>query len=170
MPWNSGMAAYCTPIYGLGLTVLRIGSALLIESSVTLAKGAAFWYAGLSYRDFRVPGGTLAQPSFDATRARYSLLVAHATNFSAASTFLELAGTASDQAQSQLEFFPNPAFGATAKPTLSATLDSFGFVMNDAATVASIQMAHLPELNSARFSLKPLVLAPGGPAAFMSST
>src|SRR5215467_101322 len=147
-----------------------MGSALLIDSRVILAKGAAFWYSGLSYSDFRVPGGTLAQPSFDATRARYSLLVAHVTNFSAASTFFELAGTANDHAQSQLEALPNPALGARAKPTLLTTLDSFGFVTNDAATVASTQTPHLPELNSARFSLKPLVLAPGGPAAFMRST
>ena len=40
----------------------------------------------------------------------------------------------------------------------------------DAATVASIHIAHLPELNSARFSLKPFELAPGGPAAFIRST
>src|SRR5215470_13314084 len=141
-----------------------------MDSRVILAKGAAFWYSGLSYSDFRVPGGTLAQPSFEATSARYSLLVAHATNFSAASPFFVPAGTASDHAQSQLEALPSPAFGASAKPTLSATLESFGFVTNDAATVASIQTAHFPELNRARFSLKPLVLAPGGPAAFMRST
>src|SRR5262245_34148159 len=147
-----------------------MGSAVLIDSRVTLANGAAFWYSGLSYSDFRVPGGTLAQPSFDATSARYSLLVAHETNFSAASTFFELAGTASDHAHSQFEFLPSPAFGASAKPTLSATLDSLGFVRNDAATVASTHTPHLPELKSARFSLKPLVLAPGGPAAFMRST
>ncbi len=91
-------------------------------------------------------------------------------NFSAASTFLEPAGIARLQAQSQLAFLPRPLFGASAKPTLSATLDSFGLVTKDAATVASIHMPHLPELNSARFSLKPLELAPGGPASFIRFT
>jgi hypothetical protein len=98
------------------------------------------------------------------------LLVAQAMNFSAASTFFEPAGIARFHAHSQLAFFPSPAFGASAKPTLSATVDSFGLVTKDAATVASIHIAHLPELNSARFSLKPLELAPGGPASFIRST
>src|SRR5205814_6258717 len=91
-------------------------------------------------------------------------------NFSAAGTFFEPAGIARFHAQSQLAFFPNPAFGASAKPTLSATLESFGLVTKEAATVASIHIAHLPELNSAKFSLKPFELAPGGPAAFIRST
>ena len=65
---------------------------------------------------------------------------------------------ASVQAHSQLAFLPSPAFGASAKPTLSATLDSFGSVTKDAAIVASIHIAHLPELNSARISLKPFEL------------
>src|ERR1700710_2630854 len=91
-------------------------------------------------------------------------------NFCAASAVFEPAGMARFHAQSQLAFFPNPAFGASAKPTLSATLESFGLVTIEAATVASIHIAHLPELNSARFSLKPFELAPGGPAAFITST
>src|SRR5215813_14256689 len=90
-------------------------------------------------------------------------------NLTAASTFFDPAGTARFQAHSQLAFLPRPALGASAKPTLSATWESLGLVTNEAATVASIHMAHLPELNSARFSLKPLELAPGGPAAFMTS-
>src|SRR5262249_11932180 len=93
-----------------------------------------------------------------------------AMNFSAASTFFDPAGMARFQAQSQLAFLPRPAFGASAKPTLSATLESLGLVTNDAATVASTHMPHLPALNRARFSLKPFELAPGGPASFMSST
>ena len=64
-------------------------------------------------------------------------------NFSAASTFCEPAGTASDQAHSQLAFLPLPVFGASAKPTLSATEDSFGLVTKEAATVASIHMRAL---------------------------
>ena len=40
-------------------------------------------------------GGTLAQPSFDATSSMYSLPVAQAINFSAGSTFFELLGIAS---------------------------------------------------------------------------
>src|SRR6266567_328191 len=91
-------------------------------------------------------------------------------NFSAASDFFEPAGIARLQAHSQLAFLPSPVLGASAKPTLSATLESFGLVTKDAATVASIHIAHLPALNSARFSLKPLELAPGGPACFIRST
>src|SRR3979411_3466447 len=91
-------------------------------------------------------------------------------NFSAAATFFEPAGMARFHAHSQLAFLPSPALGASAKPTLSATCDSFGLVTKDAATVASIHIAHLPELNSARFSLNPFELAPGGPAAFIRST
>ncbi len=45
------------------------------------------------------------------------------------------------QAHSQLAFLPSPVLGASAKPTLSATLDSFGLVTNEAATVASIDSA-----------------------------
>src|SRR4029077_15029556 len=118
----------------------------------------------------RVPGGTRAQPSLAATSSAYSLLVAQAMNFSAASTFFEPAGTARFQHQRHAAFFPRPLFGASAKPTLSATLDCFGSVTKDAATVASIHMPHLPALNRARFSLKPLELAPGGPASCMMLT
>ncbi|MNT95943.1 hypothetical protein D3C72_2379230 [compost metagenome] len=42
--------------------------------------------------------------------------------------------------------------------------------MKEAAIVASIQMPHLPWLNSARFSLKLLAAAPGGPYFFIRST
>src|SRR5882672_8806533 len=91
-------------------------------------------------------------------------------NFSAAAVFFEPAGIARFHAHSQFAFLPKPALGASAKPTLSATLESFGLVTEAAATVASIHIAHLPELNSARFSLKPLELAPGGPAVFIRST
>src|SRR5215831_3973061 len=91
-------------------------------------------------------------------------------NFSAASTFFEPAGIARFHAHSQFAFLPRPVLGASAKPTLSATLESFGLVTNDAATVASIHIAHLPALNNARFSLKPFELAPGGPASFIRLT
>src|SRR4029077_9540179 len=91
-------------------------------------------------------------------------------NFSAASAFFDPAGTASVQAQSQFAPLPRPAVGASAKSTLSATLDSLGLLTKEAATVASIHIPHLPALKRARFSLKPFVLAPGGPAAFMRST
>src|SRR5207237_3013490 len=91
-------------------------------------------------------------------------------NFAAAAVSFEPAGIARFHAHSQLAFLPSPAFGASAKPTLSATLESLGLVTKEAATVASIHIAHLPELNSARFSLKPFELAPGGPAAFIRST
>src|SRR5262249_62301750 len=91
-------------------------------------------------------------------------------NFSAASTFFEPAGIARFQAHNQFAFLPRPVFGANAKPTLPATLESLGLVTNDAATVASIHIAHLPALNNARFSLKPFELAPGGPSFFIRST
>ena len=74
---------------------------------------------------------------------------------------LRTGGNRDFHAQSQLAFFPSPAFGASANPTLSATFESFGLVTKEAATVASIHIAHLPALNSARFSLNPFELAPG---------
>src|ERR1700674_1853741 len=91
-------------------------------------------------------------------------------NFSATATFFEPAGMARFHAHSQLAFLPSPAFGASAKPTLSATLESLGLVTKEAATVASIHIAHLPASNKARFSLKPFELAPGGPEACIRST
>jgi hypothetical protein len=48
---------------------------------------------------------------------------------------------------------------------VSATLLWVLSVTNEPATLASTQIAHLPLLNSARFSLKPLLEAPGGPVA-----
>src|SRR5579862_4768107 len=89
-------------------------------------------------------------------------------NFSASATLLEPAGMASDHAHSQLPRLPLPSSGARAKPTLSATVESLP-VTKPAATVASIHMPHLPELNSARFSLKPFEEAPGGPSAFIAA-
>src|SRR5712671_5618090 len=91
-------------------------------------------------------------------------------NFSAAATFFEPAGMARFHAHSQLAYFPSPAFGANAKPTLSATVESFGLVTKEAETVASIHIEHLPEFNCAIFSLNPFELAPGGPSAFITST
>ena len=49
------------------------------------------------------------------------MVVAQEMNFCAASAFCEPAGTASDQAHSQLPRLPRPLSGASAKPTLSAT-------------------------------------------------
>ncbi|MNG13025.1 hypothetical protein D3C84_966770 [compost metagenome] len=66
--------------------------------------------------------------------------------------------------------FSVACFGARAKPTLSATLLCEGSVTNEPATVASTQIAHLPELNSARDSLKPLDETPGGPYLLRVST
>src|SRR5258708_20757604 len=91
-------------------------------------------------------------------------------NFSAAAAFFEPAGIARFHAHSQLAFFPSPAFRASAKPTLSATCESFGLVTKEAATVASTHIAHLPALNTPRFSFKPFALAPVGPAGFIGST
>lgn len=67
----------------------------------------------------------------------------------ATSTFFELAGMASDQAQNQAFPLSTEATGATVKPTLSATCDWFGSKTRPAAEVASIQIAHLPVWNSA---------------------
>src|SRR5690606_41865343 len=108
------------------------------------------WQAALSVSELGVPGGTLAQPSWSATRLMYSLPVAQAMNFCAASAFSEPAGTASDQAHSELPRLPRPASGASAKPTLSATFGCLGLVTKEAATVASIHMPHLPVWNKAR--------------------
>ena len=55
------------------------------------------------------------------------------------------------------------SLGAKVKPTWSATLLWLLSVTNEPATLASTHIAHLPLLNSARFSLKPLLEAPGGP-------
>ena len=60
-------------------------------------------------------------------------------NSLAASSFWVPAGMASVRAQSRFDRFSTPsALGASAKPTLSATVDSSGLVTKDAATVASI--------------------------------
>src|SRR5204863_6453026 len=101
MPWNSGIAAYCTPTYGTGCTVGLFGSAASIDASVSLANGATFRYSGFWYSEVRVPGGTFAHPSFEATSLVYSLLVAQAMNFSAAATFFEPAGIARFHAHRQ---------------------------------------------------------------------
>src|SRR6266403_4893352 len=99
----------------------------------------------------------------------YSLPVAQAINFWAASIFLELLGIAGAHDRSQLAFLQVVPHGAGANPTSSATFDCFGSLTNDAATVASIHMPHLPLWNSARFSLNPLDEAPGGPSFFIKS-
>ncbi len=52
-----------------------------------------------------------------------------------------------------------------AKPTLSATWLCLGSNSMPPATVASIHMPQWPLAKRARFSLKPLELAPGGPSA-----
>ena len=117
-----------------------------------------------------MPGGAAAQPSFSATSAVYSLEVAHSMKVLAASAFFEEAGIARFHDQSQLPWFSTPAlFGKSAKPTLSATVESSGSVTKEAATVASIHIAHLPCWNSVRFSLKPFDEAPAGPASFIRS-
>ena len=100
----------------------------------------------------------------------YSFEVAQVMNFCASSVCLVPAGIASDQAHSQFAPFGVTAVGACAKATLSATLLCFGSLMNEAAIVASTHMPHLPSLNSARFSLKLLAEAPGGPYFFIVST
>ena len=109
-------------------------------------------------------------PSFSATSAPYSLDVAQVLKVLAASLALEVVGMASAQEYNQALPLSVTAWGAKVKPTLSATLLWVGSVTNEPATLASTQIAHLPLLNSARFSLKPLLVAPGGPEAFMVLT
>ncbi len=55
--------------------------------------------------------------------------------------------------------------GMGAKATLSATCDCLVSNSMPPATVASIHMPQWPEAKRARFSLKPLEAAPGGPSA-----
>ena len=81
----------------------------------------------------------------------------------AASGASEEVGMASAQDHSQFEPLGCLSTGAWAKPSLSATCDCCGSNSRPAATVASTHIAHLPVENSARFSLKPFELAPGGP-------
>ena len=115
-----------------------------------------------------MPGGAARQPSASATMLVYSLLVAQATNFLAASCFWLEAGMARFHAHSQLPWLSTPSLlGNWAKLTLSATVESSGSVTKLAATVASIHMPHLPCWNSDRFSLKPFEDAPGGPYSFI---
>src|SRR5258708_26503209 len=76
----------------------------------------------------------------------------------------------SAQAQAQPEalgFFS--VTGEAVKAVLSATCEFFGLKMKPAAEVASIHIAHLPVEKSARFSLWPLAVAPGGPSFFITS-
>ncbi len=88
----------------------------------------------------------------------------------AASCFFDVLGMASAQEYSQAEPLSVSCCGAKVKPTLSATLLCEASVTKEPATVASTHMAHLPVLNSARFSLKPLLEAPGGPYLLSRST
>lgn len=93
----------------------------------------------------------------------YSLDVAQVIKALAASLWLDVAGIARDQAYSHEEPLSVTSVGAAAKPTLSATLLWLLSVVKEPATLASTQIAHLPLLNSARVSLKPLLETPGGP-------
>jgi hypothetical protein len=80
------------------------------------------------------------------------------------------AGIASARARSQSDRLPRPVSGASAKPTLSASVGAAGLVTKDAANVASIHMPHLPCWNSDGFSLKLLVAWPTGPASVIMPT
>ena len=69
------------------------------------------------------------------------------------SAFLELDGIAKAQDQNQPVPFSVACLGALKKSVTSATLELFGFLTSLAAEVASTQVAHLPSLNKALFSL-----------------
>src|SRR6218665_1040036 len=100
----------------------------------------------------------------------YSLDVAHWMNSNAACFWRELAGTARAQVHSQELPLSVTARGALTKPTLSGTRLWVLSVTKAPATLASTHMAHLPALKSVRFSLKPLLLGPGGPKVDSRST
>jgi hypothetical protein len=123
-----------------------LGSAALIESSVILAKGAAFLVLRvLIERGARARGRRWPSPPSRRPARCSPCSVAHEMKASsAASAFCEPAGTARFQAHSQLPRLPRPVDREPAKPTLSATCDSFGLETKEAATVASIHMPHLP--------------------------
>ena len=96
--------------------------------------------------------------------------MAQALKVLAASLDLELVGIARAQEYNQEAPLSVTWVGAKVKPTASATLLCEVSVTKEPATLASTHSAHLPLLNSARFSLKPLLEAPGGPYFFMLST
>ncbi len=116
-----------------------------------------------------MPGGTDTQPFSLATSAMYSLDVAQVTKCGAASFCLEVAGMPRFQLHSQVGAPLKLPLGMGAKATLSDTCDCFLSYNRPPATVASIHMPQCPLANSARFSLKPLEVAPGGPSAFRMS-
>jgi hypothetical protein len=90
----SRSAANCTPKYGLFDKVLSFGLALSMAFFSASANFAAFKNSALAQVDLHAPVGTAAQPFSLATYAMYSLDVAHAMNFCAASAFWVPAGTA----------------------------------------------------------------------------
>src|SRR6185369_285002 len=151
-------------------SVLSFGLAVSMAAFSAVANFAAFRNSALAYVLLRVPVGTVPQPLVLPTSSMYSLDVAQLMNFCASGTCLEPDGIASAQAHSQFAPFGVTAVGAWAKATLSATWDCLGSLIKLAAIVASTHMPHLPELNSARISLKLLADEPGGPYFLSRST
>ena len=90
-------------------------------------------------------------------------------NFCAASSFLVPPGMASAHDHNQPAPFGVTAVGALANATLSPTFENFGSETEPPALVASTHTPHLPSTKSARFSLKLLAVAPGGPYFFIRS-
>src|SRR3954447_1423683 len=105
--WNCGTPTYCTPgrpgrfvVPGLSM------GADEMASSVGLANAfAAFLYCGISYVDWRVPGGSAAQPPgiCEPASLRYCGPVANETYFQARSCLLVVFGMASAHDHSQPE-------------------------------------------------------------------
>src|SRR5215213_3072954 len=93
----------------------------------------------------------------------YSFDVAQVMKARAASCCFEVAGIARFQLHSQVGPPVKSPVGMGAKPTRSETCDCFGSYNSPAATLAPTQMPQRPPANKARFSLKPLEVAPGGP-------
>ena len=110
-----------------------------------------------------MPGGADTQPFSLAASWMYSLDVAQVTKVRAASFCLEEVGMLKFQLHSQVGAPLKSPVGMGAKPTFSATWLCFGSYSNPAATVASTHMPQRPLANRARFSLNPLLVAPGGP-------
>ena len=100
----------------------------------------------------------------------YSFDVAQVTKVRAASFCFDVVGIARFQLHSQVGAPLKLPVGIGANPTLSETVDCFLSYSSPPATVASIHMPQWPLANSARFSLNPFDVAPGGPSAFRMSS
>ena len=117
-----------------------------------------------------MPGGTDTQPFSLATSWMYSFDVAQVTKVRAASCLLRRGGDREVPAPQPGRAALEAAGRHRREADLVGDLDCFLSYSRPPATVASIHMPQWPLANSARFSLKPLEVAPGGPSAFRMSS